>query len=108
MLRIYLNNEAEYLDLYENESLELTVSSKDLSDPVKIIGDISKELSVPATKKNNNIFKHYHRGDVSGQLDARKFIQCTCCGFEIKIDMPTSARQIVYNTLQTLNPLSNS
>ena len=77
MLRIYLNNEAEYLDLYENESLELTVSSKDLSDPVKIIGDISKELSVPATKKNNNIFKHYHRGDVSGQLHARKFIQCT-------------------------------
>jgi len=77
MLRIYLNNENEYLDLYENESLELTVSSKDLSDPVKIIGDISKELSVPATKKNNNIFKHYHRGDVSGQLDAKKFIQCT-------------------------------
>jgi hypothetical protein len=77
MLRIYLNNENEYLDLYENESLELTVSSKDLSDPVKVIGDISKELSVPATKKNNNIFKHYHRGDVSGQLDARKFIQCT-------------------------------
>ena len=77
MLRIYLNNEAEYLDLYENESLELTVEAKDLSDPVKIIGDISKELTVPATKKNNNIFKHYHRGDVVGQIDARKFIQCT-------------------------------
>ncbi len=77
MLRIYLNNESEYLDLYENESLELTVEAKDLSDPVKIIGDISKELTVPATKKNNNIFKHYHRGDVVGQIDARKFIQCT-------------------------------
>ena len=77
MLRIYLNNEAEYLDLYENESLELTVEAKDLSDPVKVIGDISKELTVPATKKNNNIFKHYHRGDVVGQIDARKFIQCT-------------------------------
>lgn len=77
MLRIYLNNDNEYLDLYENEGLELTVSSKDLSDPVKVIGDISKQLSVPATKKNNTLFKHYHRGDVSGQLDARKFIQCT-------------------------------
>ena len=61
MLRIYLNNEAEYLDLYENESLELTVEAKDLSDPVKIIGDISKELTVPATKKNNNIFTHFRR-----------------------------------------------
>ncbi len=77
MLRIYLNNEEQYLDLYENESLKLTVEAKDLSDPVKIIGDISKELTVPATKKNNNIFKHYHRGDVVGQIDARKFIQCT-------------------------------
>ena len=71
MLQIQLYIEGKQVELYDDESITLTQSIQDVRDIKKIFYDYSRTFSVPASKNNNNIFKHFYNYFIDG-FDARK------------------------------------
>ena len=69
-LQLYI--EGQRIDLFKDENVSLTQSIKNVKDISKIFTDFSKTFSVPASKTNNKIFKHYYNYDIVGGFDARK------------------------------------
>ncbi len=59
------------LDLFEEESINVTNSIKDIRDIAKVFTDYSQQFNVPASTTNNKLFKHYYNFDVSNGYDAR-------------------------------------
>ena len=59
------------LDLFKDESVSITDSIKNLKDPSKIFTAFSQQFSVPASKNNSKIFKHYENANVVNSFDAR-------------------------------------
>lgn len=64
------------LDMFKDESVTIKQSVKDMKDPKKLFTDFSRMFSVPATKKNNRIFKHYYNIDIVDGLDSRALMPC--------------------------------
>jgi hypothetical protein len=60
------------LDLFDDETLTINQSVKNLSDITKVFNDFSNNYSVPGSDTNNATFKHYYNVDVFGGFDARK------------------------------------
>ena len=58
--------------MFKDESVSLTQSIQNIKDISKIFTDFSKTFSIPASKPNNKIFKHYYNYDIVGGFDARK------------------------------------
>ena len=69
-------DEAPVLDMFKDEAISVKQIVKDLQDPKKLFTDISKSFTVPASKKNNKIFKHYYNIDIVGGLDSRELVPC--------------------------------
>lgn len=69
MTKIYIGNDS--LDLFKNESIELTSSVANINDITKNTTDYSKSFTVPATHTNNRIFKHYYDANIDNAFDAR-------------------------------------
>ena len=59
------------LDLFKDESVSITDSIKNLKDPSKIFTAFSQQFSVPASKNNSKVFKHYENANVLNSFDAR-------------------------------------
>ena len=59
------------LDLFDEESINITNSIKDVRDIAKVFTDYSQQFNVPASTANNKIFKHYYNFDIDGGFDAR-------------------------------------
>ena len=59
------------VDFFDDESITLKQTIKDIKDPGRVFTDYSQSFTVPASKINNKIFKHYHRVDVLNGYDAR-------------------------------------
>lgn len=70
MLQIQLYIEGQEVELYKDESVTLTQSIQDVRDIEKIFTDFSRTFTVPASKNNNKIFKHFHNYFIEG-FDAR-------------------------------------
>ena len=70
-LDIQLYVEGQRLDLFEDESLQLTSSIQDIRSIDKIFSDYSQNFSVKASRNNNKIFKHYHDSSITNGYDAR-------------------------------------
>lgn len=68
-VKIYIGNDR--LDLFKNESIELTSSVANINDITKNTTDYSKSFTVPATHINNRIFKHYYDANIDNAFDAR-------------------------------------
>jgi chitodextrinase len=68
-----LSEKAEYkrLDLFDFEIIELTSTIQDIRDIGKVFTDYTQEFSVPASKNNNKIFKHYYNNNLIDGFDAR-------------------------------------
>ena len=71
MQTIQLYIQGERIDLFKDESVSLTQSIQNAKDIGKVFTDFSKTFSIPATKKNNKIFKHYYNFDIINGFDAR-------------------------------------
>jgi hypothetical protein len=71
MQTIELYIEGQRVELFKDESVSLTQSIQNAKDPAKIFTDFSKSFTVPASKTNNKIFKHYYNFDIIGGFDAR-------------------------------------
>ena len=61
----------ELADTFKDETISLTQSIKNIKDIAKVQTDFTKSFTLPASKVNNKIFKHYYRGDFSEGFDAR-------------------------------------
>ena len=59
------------MDLFDDETVSLTQSIQNVRDIAKIFTDFSKTFTLPASKNNNKIFKHYYNYDIDNGFDAR-------------------------------------
>jgi hypothetical protein len=71
MQKLQLYIEGQRVEMFEDETVSLTQSIQNIKDPSKIFTDFSKTFSLPASKTNNKIFKHYYNYDIVGGFDAR-------------------------------------
>ena len=67
--QIYINDER--LDLFPDDSINLTQSVQSLRDLTKVFTDFTKSFRVPANDRNNAIFKHYYKSEIDNGFDAR-------------------------------------
>jgi hypothetical protein len=63
--------EGNRLDLFDDENISITQGVQDVRDISKLFADFSQSFSVPASRNNNAIFKHYYNQDVDNGFDAR-------------------------------------
>lgn len=68
-VQLYINNER--IDLFDDENISITDSIKNVKDISKVFTTFSKQFTVPASKINNKIFKHYYNYDINNGFDAR-------------------------------------
>ena len=64
MQSIQLYIEDQRVELFADESVSLTQTIQNVKDIGSIFTDFSKSFSVPASKSNNLIFKHYYNSDI--------------------------------------------
>ena len=72
-VQLFINNEE--VDVFEDGSINIVSSIKDLRDPAKLFADYSRNFNLPATSRNNKVFKHYYNYDIVDGFDARKSIE---------------------------------
>ena len=57
------------LELFNDETIEVTSSVQNISDISKVFTDFSQSFTVPATPYNNQIFEHFYQSDVQSSVD---------------------------------------
>ena len=60
------------VELFKDESVTITDSIQNVKDIDKVFTSFSQSFSVPASKSNNKLFKHYYNFDIINGFDARK------------------------------------
>lgn len=63
--------EGERLGIHEDEGIYIKSSVQDVKDISKLFMDFSQSFKVPASKRNNKIFKQYYNASVDSGFDAR-------------------------------------
>lgn len=74
ILKVALIVDDQKVDLFKDETIQLEDSIKDARDPAQIFTSYTQSFTVPATKTNNKLFKHYHNNRLIGtdnSFDAR-------------------------------------
>ena len=61
----------ERVDFFDFESIEVTSTIQDFRDISKVFTDYSQTFSLPASKTNNKIFRHYYNSSIENGFDAR-------------------------------------
>ena len=69
VIQLYIDGQR--VDMFEDESIQLTSSIQDIKDISKVFTDYSQTFNVPASKTNNKIFKHYYNNAIQNGYDAR-------------------------------------
>lgn len=72
-ISIKTSSSYEQLDTFKDENITIKEAVKDFADLKKVFTAMSKTFTVPASKKNNKILKHFYRNDIVG-VDARALI----------------------------------
>jgi len=70
VVQLYIND--TYIDLFKDEQISLTESIRNAKDIAKVFTTFSKQFTVPASKQNNKVFKHYYNFDIVNGFDGRK------------------------------------
>ena len=68
-LQVYISGER--VDLFDDESVSITQTIKNVKDIEKVFTPFTRDFSLPASPTNNRIFKHYYNYDIVGGFDAR-------------------------------------
>lgn len=68
-VEVFINNQR--VDLFDFEDINIVDSVQDVRDIAKIFVPYSREFTVPASKNNNKIFRHYYNNDIVNGFDAR-------------------------------------
>jgi len=69
LLQVYIGSER--VDLFKDESISITQSIQNVRDIEKVFTSFTKTFSIPASKTNNRIFKHYYNYNIVNGFDAR-------------------------------------
>jgi hypothetical protein len=56
--------------MFKDESVSITQSIQNVKDIAKVFTEFTKTFTLPASKTNNKIFKHYYNFDITGGFDA--------------------------------------
>ena len=70
MYNLDLYIEGQRVDLFGDESVEMTLTTQNINDLGAVYGDYSRSFTLPASPTNNAIFKHYYNVDISGAFTA--------------------------------------
>ena len=69
---VQLYVEGERVDMFQDESVNISDSIANVKDISKIYTTYSRQFTLPASKTNNKIFKHYYNFDIrTNNFDAR-------------------------------------
>ena len=71
MQKIQLYIEGQRVDMFDDESVVITQTIKNVQDIGKIFTDFTRTFNLPASKTNNKIFKHYYNFHIEDGFDAR-------------------------------------
>ncbi len=69
VLELYINSKR--VDMFQDESVTITDTLKDIRDIGKVYSPFSKQFNLPASSTNNKLFKHYYNFDIDNGFDAR-------------------------------------
>jgi len=75
IIQLYI--EGQRVELFKDESVTITDSIQNVKDIDKVFTAFTQSFSVPASKSNNKIFKHYYNFDITNGFDARKKVEAT-------------------------------
>lgn len=75
IIQLYIQDQR--VELFKDESVTITDSIQNVKDIDKVFTAFSQSFSIPASKTNNKIFKHYYNFDIDGGFDARKKVAAT-------------------------------
>ena len=68
MIEIYIGTDR--VDTFKDEDVNITLNVQNIQDISKVFADYTQSFSVPASRINNDLFKHYYNADVSGGFSA--------------------------------------
>jgi hypothetical protein len=74
-LQLYI--QGERIDMFNDESISITQSIQNVKDIDKIFTSFTKSFTIPASKTNNKIFKHYYNYNIENGFDGRKKVTAT-------------------------------
>ena len=74
-IQVYINGER--VEMFDYESVIITDTIKDVRDVSKIFTEYSQTFSLPASKANNKVFKHYYNSDITNGFDSRVRVPAT-------------------------------
>ena len=85
-LTTIINNKLRYVDLFDDEDIQLDYSFAEIQDITSKNSSFSKSFSIPGSKNNNDIFQHYY--DLNSSLtdyDIRTIFEASLLndGYEI-------------------------
>jgi hypothetical protein len=63
-IAIYIKGQR--LDLFQDESIEMNLNAKNISDISKIFADFTQGFTIPASPNNNKIFEYWYDATVDG------------------------------------------
>jgi len=66
-VKIFIEN--LQVDLFNDETIEVTSSVQNIADIATVFTDFSQSFTIPCTPKNNRIFEHYYNNDVDTTID---------------------------------------
>jgi len=68
-------NQYKRVELFNDEKISVTSSVQNINDISKTYSDFSQTFTVPATKNNNKIFKHWYENSIDNQFSTLKKAQ---------------------------------
>lgn len=77
MRKLSIFIDGEKLDLFNDENISLTQTIQNVRDIAKVFTPFTQAFTVPASKTNNKIFKHYYNYDIDNGFDARSRVDAT-------------------------------
>jgi hypothetical protein len=66
MQKLHLYIDDTRVDLFKDETVSMTQSIQNVKDLAKIFTEFTQTFSLPASKTNNKLFKHYYNFDITG------------------------------------------
>ncbi len=112
-------SEESRVDQFKDETVSLTQTIQNVKDIKKIFTEFTKTFSLPASKKNNKIFKHYYNFEIVNGFDARvkvdaklvlndtpfKFGKVALTGVQLKKGVPYAYNVVFYGNTVDLKDI---
>ena len=104
---LYIKNDEgvfKRVDMFNDESVVLKSQIQDIKDVGKIFTDFSRLFTLPSSKENNKLFKHYYNESIENGFDARNKKEAI-----IELDfLPFKKGKILLNSVKMKNNMVHS